>query len=141
MRALCRDRRCHVGAMWRDKFPSHAPTHGHSFNVKCLSEPILNSQFATSITRSSCFRALIALDSITMAINPATHAHLASIQLSLLLSLDAFGSSFRPLVLGPAQPCLNLPRKFSSGGISSPVLPSTPSLSCTYVPLRVMSRN
>ena len=135
------DRRGHLGAMSWDNFPSHASTHGFPLNVRCLSKPILNSHFAAFITRSSCCKALRYLDSITMAIKLATCAHSSSISLSLLLSVHASHSSFRPLVLGLAQPCLILSTTFSGGGISSLVLSSAPSLSYTSVLSRVMPRH
>ena len=138
MRVLCCDRRGHLGAMWRENCPTHTPIHGHPLNVKCSSKPILNSKFTTFIMSSSYCRELGALDSITMAIKPAASTHLASNQLSLLLCIHASYSSFRPLVHGPSQPCLSLPRTLSGGGISSPLLQSTPSLSYTLFPSRVM---
>ena len=140
MWVLFHDQRGHLGAMWQDNCPTHVPSHGHLLNVKFPRKPVLNSHFATFITRSSYCRALRALDSITMAIMPTTRAHSASIQLSVFLSVHASCSSFRPMVLGPTQPCLSLPKTFWGGGISSPVLPSDPSLFCTYVPSRVMPR-
>ena len=128
MSVLCHDQRGHLGAMWRANCPTHMPAHGRLLNVKYRRKPVLNSQFSTFITRSSHCKALRALDFITMSIRPATHAHSASY------------SSFRPQVLGPAQPYLSLPTTFSSGGIYSQVLPSAPSLSCTSVLSRVMPR-
>ena len=140
MWVLCHDRRGHLGTMWAENCPAHALAHGHPLNVKFPSKPILNSQFTTFIRMSSCCRALRALDSITMAIKPITHAHSASIELSLLLFVHASHSSFWPLVIGPSRPCLSPTTTFSGGGMSSPMLSSAPSLSCTYVPSRVMSR-
>ena len=141
MRVLCRDRRGQLGTMWWDNCVAHVPAHGHPIIIKYPSKLVLNSHFATFITRSSFCRALRAIDSITIAIKLATCNHSTSSQLSLLLSVHASHSSFRPLVLGPTQPYLSLPMTFSGGGVSSPVLLSAPSLSCTFVPLSVMLRH
>ena len=141
MRVLCRDRRGQLGTIWWDNCPAHVPAHGHPIRIKCPSKIVLNSHFSTFITRSSFCRALRAIDSITIAIKLATCKHSTSSQLCLLLSMHASHSSFRSLVLRPTQPYLNLPMTFSGGSVSSPVLLSTPSLSCTFFPLCVMLRH